>query len=71
MKRTVNAPRVDPSKLEKIKSGGKTKTQIGGTNEKKNVIQHKGGKIAITEKEKKFKESGVAKRETMLCMYQN
>ena len=35
MKRTVNAPRVDPSKLEKIKSGGKTKTQIGGRNEKR------------------------------------
>ena len=71
MKRTVNAPRVDPSKLEKIKSGGKTKTQIGGTNEKKNVIQHKGGKIAITEKEKKFEESGVARKKRNYVMYES
>ena len=71
MKRTVNAPKVDPAKLEKIKSGGKTKTQIGGVNEKKNVIQHKDGKIAITEKEKKFEESGVTRKKRNYVMYES
>ena len=71
MKKPINVPRVDPSKLEKIKSGGKTKTQIGGVSEKKNVIQTKGAKIHVTEKEKKFEESGVTRKKRNYVMYES
>ena len=71
MKKPINIPRVDPSKLEKIKSGGKTKTQIGGVSEKKNVIQGKDAKIHITEKQKKFEESGVTRKKRNYVMYES
>ena len=71
MKRAVKAPVVNQSKLEQIKSGGKTKTQIGGVNESKKVIQGKGGKYAVTEKEKKFEEAGVTRKKRNYVMYES
>ena len=71
MKKPINVPRVDQSKLEKIKSGEKTKTQIGGVSEKKNVIQGKDAKIHITEKQKKFEESGVTRKKRNYVMYES
>lgn len=59
------------SKLEKIKSGGKTKTQIGGVSENKRVVSGKGGKFAITEKEKKLEESGVTRKNKNYVMYES
>ena len=59
------------SKLEKIKSGGKTKTQIGGVSENKRVVSGKGGKFAVTEKEKKFEESGVTRKKKNYVMYES
>ena len=52
MKRTVAPPKVSQSKLEQIKSGKQTKTQIGVEKGKKKVIQGVGAKYAIEEKEK-------------------
>lgn len=71
MKRAVKAPAVNQSKLDQIKSGGKTKTQIGGVSENKKVIQGKGGKYTITEKEKKFEEAGVSRKKRNYVMYES
>lgn len=71
MKRAVKAPAVNQSKLDQIKSGGKTKTQIGGVSENKKVIQGKGGKYTITEKEKKFEETGVSRKKRNYVMYES
>ena len=71
MKRAVNMPGINISKLEQIKSGGKVKTQIGGVSENKKVIHGKGGKFTVTEKEKKFEEAGVTRKKRNYVMYES
>jgi hypothetical protein len=71
MKRAVNASAPSQSKIDHIKSGGKVKSQLGGVKENKNVIQGKGGKFTITEKEKKFEEAGVARKKRNYVMYES
>jgi hypothetical protein len=71
MKRAVNASAPSQSKIDHIKSGGKVKSQVGGVKENKNVIQGKGGKFTITEKEKKFEEAGVARKKRNYVMYES
>ena len=71
MKRAVNMPGINLSKLEQIKSGGKVKTQIGGVSENKKVIHGKGGKFTVTEKEKKFEEAGVTRKKRNYVMYES
>jgi hypothetical protein len=56
--------------LEQIKSGGKTKKQVGDVKESKNVIHGKGGKYTITETQKKFEESGVSRKKRNYVMYE-
>ena len=71
MQRSVNMPGVSMSKLDKIKAGTKTKTQIGGVSENKKIVHGKEGKFHITEKEKKFEESGVARKKRNYVMYES
>jgi hypothetical protein len=71
MKRAVNASAPSQSKIDHIKSGGKVKSELGGVKENKNVIQGKGGKFTITEKEKKFEEAGVARKKRNYVMYES
>ena len=71
MLRSVNVPGVSQSKLDKIKSGAKTKTSIGGVSESKKVVSGKGGKFAVTEKAQKFEESGVARKKRNYVMYES
>ena len=71
MKRAVNASAPSQSKIDHIKSGGKVKSQVGGVKENKNVIQGKGGKFTITEKEKKFEEAGVTRKKRNYVMYES
>ena len=68
MKRGASS--VPKSKLDQIKSGGKTKKQVGSVKESKNVIHGKGGKYTITETEKKFEEAGVSRKKRNYVMYE-
>ena len=61
---------VSQSKLDKIRSGTKTKEQIGGSESKK-FVSNKGGNFTVTEKEKKFEESGVARKKRNYVMYES
>lgn len=61
---------VNLSKLDKIKSGTKTKEQIGGSESRK-MVSGKGGNYTVTEKEKKFEESGVARKKKNYVMYES
>ena len=67
---SVNMSGVSQSKLDKIKSGTKTKEQIGGSTSKK-FVSGKGGNYTVTEKEKKFEESGVARKKRNYVMYES
>ena len=71
MKRSVAPPKVSQSKLDQIKSGKQTKTQLGVEKEKKKVIQGVGAKFHIEEKQKKFEESGVTRKKRNYVMYQS
>ena len=71
MQRSVNLAGVSQSKLDKIRSGAKTKTSIGGVSENKKVVHGKGGKFAVTEKAQKFEESGVARKKRNYVMYES
>ena len=71
MKRTVNVGGVSQSKLEQIRQGVKKTTDIGGVKENKKVIQGKGGKFTVTEKEKKFEETGVTRKKRNYVMYES
>lgn len=71
MKRSVNAGGVSQSKLDHIRQGTTKKTDIGGVKENKKVIQGKGGKFAVTEKEKKFEEAGVKRKKRNYVMYES
>ena len=69
MKRLSN-PIDFQSKIEQIRSGGVKKTDLG-TNVNKGVIQGKGGKYAVVEKEKKFEEAGVKRKKRNYVLYES
>lgn len=58
------------AKLEQIKTGAKQVIQKG-VKENKNIVQGKGGKYAITEKEEKFEETGVRKKKKNYVLYES
>jgi len=60
----------DPSKLAAIRSGATRKTDLG-TNVNKGVIQSKGGKYVVVEKEKKFEEAGVKRKKRNYVLYES
>ena len=61
---------VNPSKLDHIRTGATKKTDLG-TNVNKGVIQGKGGKYVVVEKEKKFEEAGVKRKKRNYVMYES
>ena len=69
MKRTSN-PIDFQSKLEAIRKGSVLKTDLG-TNVNKGIIQGKGGKYAVVEKEKKFEEAGVKRKKRNYVLYES
>ena len=69
MKRPSN-PIDFQSKLEAIRKGAVLKTDLG-TNVNKGIIQGKGGKYAVVEKEKKFEESGVKRKKRNYVLYES
>jgi hypothetical protein len=70
MQRLARSPVVNQSKLEQIRSGATIKTQTG-VKENKNIIQKKGGKFHVHQKEEKFEESGVRKKKKNYVMYES
>ena len=60
----------DPSKLAAIREGAIRKTDLG-TNVNKGVIQSKGGKYVVVEKEKKFEEAGVKRKKRNYVLYES
>ena len=60
----------DPSKLDHIRTGATKKTDLG-TNVNKGVIQGKGGKYVVVEKEKKFEEAGVKRKKRNYVLYES
>ena len=62
---------VNLSKLEKIKQGTKTKEHLGSSESKKVVAGKGGSNYTVHEKEKKFEESGVARKKRNYVMYES
>ena len=60
MKRSVN-----PSTLQRIKSGAVQKREYHAPANQK-VIQHKGGKYTVTETKKKVETAGVEKKKKIM-----
>lgn len=67
MSRAVKPFVSDQSKLEAIRTGAKRKSDLG-TNISKGVVQGKGGKYIVVEKEKKIRRSRSKKKEEKLCL---
>jgi hypothetical protein len=63
-------PSANPSKLDHIRTGATKKTDLG-TNVNKGVIQGKGGKYVVVEKEKKFEEAGVKRKKRNYVLYES
>jgi hypothetical protein len=70
MSRAVKPLITDPSKLEAIRTGAKRKADLG-TNVNKGVVQGKGGKYIVVEKEKKFEEAGVKRKKRNYVLYES
>lgn len=70
MKRAVNAPSANMSKIDQIRTGATKKTDLG-TKENKGVIQNKGGKYKVVETEKKFEEAGVRRKKRNYVLYES
>ena len=70
MNRAVGGSSSFQSKLEQIRSGATKKTDLG-VKENKGVIQGKGGKYAVVEKEKKFEEAGVKRKKRNYVLYES
>ena len=66
----MSKPSINLSKLEQIRSGAVKKTDLG-TNVNKGVIQGKGGKYMVVEKEKKFEEAGVKRKKRNYVLYES
>ena len=58
------------SKLEHIRTGATKKTDLG-VKQNKGVIQGKGAKFIIEEKEKKFEEAGVKRKKRNYVLYES
>ena len=70
MSRSVNPSSSLQSKLEQIRSGATKKTDLG-VKENKGVIQGKGGRYSVVEKEKKFEEAGVKRKKRNYVLYES
>lgn len=70
MKKAI-VPKVDPSKLEKIKAGIKTKTESGVKQNQNVTVNSRGDKIIAVEKEKKVEEAGVTRKKRNFVMYES
>ena len=70
-KKPVIVPKVDPSKLEKIKQGIKTKTESGVKSNQNVTVNSRGDKIIAVQKEKKVEESGVTRKKRNFVMYES
>ena len=70
MRRAVNTPTTNQSKVDQIRSGATKKTDLG-VKQNKGVIQSKGGKYIIEEKEKKFEEAGVKRKKRNYVLYES
>ena len=70
MQRSVRPPVIDQEKLQRIKTGEQVKTQKG-VKENKNIIQGKGTKYHVTQKEEKFEEAGVKRKKRNYVMYES
>ena len=70
MKRAVNAPSANMSKIDHIRTGATRKTDLG-TKESKGVIHNKGGKYKVVETEKKFEEAGVRRKKRNYVLYES
>ena len=70
MKRAVNAPSANMSKIDQIRTGATRKTDLG-TKESKGVIHNKGGKYKVVETEKKFEEAGVRRKKRNYVLYES
>ena len=70
MRRAVNPPTTNQSKVDQIRSGATKKTDLG-VKQNKGVIQSKGGKYIIEEKEKKFEEAGVKRKKRNYVLYES
>ena len=62
---------VDPSKLEKIKAGVKTKTESGVKQNQNVTVNSRGDKIIAIEKQKKVEEAGVTRKKRNFVMYES
>ena len=70
-KKAVIVPKVDPSKLEKIKAGIKTKSESGVKQNQNVTVNARGDKIIAVQKEKKVEESGVTRKKRNFVMYES
>ena len=70
MQRAVKPLTTNASKLDQIRTGATKKTDLG-TNVNKGVIQGKGGKYVVVEKEKKFEEAGVKRKKRNYVLYES
>ena len=61
---------VDPSKLERIKTGIKS-INVTGETVSKNITQRRDGHTITVEKEKKFEEAGVTRKKRNFVMYKS
>ena len=58
------------SKVDQIRAGATRKTDLG-VKQNKNVIQGKGAKFIVEEKEKKFEEAGVKRKKRNYVLYES
>lgn len=65
MRRAVNPPTTNQSKVDQIRSGATKKTDLG-VKQNKGVIQSKGGKYIIEEKEKNSKKQASKERKEIM-----
>ena len=70
MSRHNTNPAALQEKLALIKAGGVKKVDLG-TNVNKGIIQGKGGKYHVVEKEKKFEEAGVKRKKRNYVLYES
>ena len=70
-KKPALVPSVDPTKLEKIKAGIKTKTESGVKQNQNVTVNSRGDKIITTEKQKKVEEAGVTRKKKNFVQYES
>jgi len=70
MQRAVKLPSSLQSKIEQIRAGAIKKTDLG-VKENKGIIEGKGGKYHVVEKEKKFEEAGVKRKKRNYVLYES